>query len=205
MATTCPAGFDASRLHREVSAVYDRVARSPQGEYHFHRGLEFAATLLGYDREELRTLPGSTTERFAGVANPLRIASLAPGETVLDMGCGAGMDLLLAARRVGPGGRAIGVDPTPAMREAALGGARAAGLEAAVEVREGDVLSLPAGDGTVDVVLSNGVLNLSVDKRATLTEIRRVLRPGGRLLLGDVFLDRELKLDERSDIDLWAG
>jgi arsenite methyltransferase len=123
MATTCPTGFDVTRLRQEVLATYDRVAREPEDDFHFHRGPDYAAEYLGYNRAELADLPLLSTARFADVGNPLRIGPIYPGEAVLDHACGAGMDLLLAARRVGPRGRAIGVDMTPAIRNCALAAA----------------------------------------------------------------------------------
>ena len=115
------------------------------------------------------------------------------------------MDLLLAARRVGPTGRAIGVDMTPAMVEHATEAARAAALAGVVEVHQGIYESLPVANASVDVVISNGVLNLAPDKPAVLDEIHRVLKPGGRLFLADVVVQRELTLDARSDPELWAA
>src|SRR5690242_9153616 len=119
MATSCPVDLDTVRLRAEISTIYARVAVEPGGDFHFHRGPAYAADLLGYDAAELAALPADATASFAGVANPLAIAPLATGETVVDIGSGAGMDILLAARRVGPNGRAIGVDMTPAMIERA--------------------------------------------------------------------------------------
>ena len=119
MATTCPMGFDVGALRAQVLATYDRVARDPTGDFHFHRGLRYAADYLRYDADALASLPEACTARFAGVGNPLRIGPIHPGETVLDHACGAGMDLLLAARRVGSRGRAVGIDMTPAMRDVA--------------------------------------------------------------------------------------
>jgi arsenite methyltransferase len=205
MARTCPAGFDVTRLQQQVSATYERVALAPGGEFHFHRGIDYACALLGYDRAELERLPSETVAAFAGVANPLRIGPLAPGERVLDIGCGAGTDLLLAAGRTGPTGRAIGVDMTAAMRERAAASATAMGLAGRVEVRAGTAESLPVPDASIDVVISNGVLNLSPDKDQAFREIWRVLAPGGRLYLGDVIVSRELSLTARSDVDLWAA
>jgi SAM-dependent methyltransferase len=205
MAASCPIGFDTRRLRDEVSAIYSRVASEPDTEFHFHRGPAYAASFLGYDRGELESLPEAATASFAGVGNPLRIDRVHESETVVDVGCGAGMDLLLAARRVGPRGRAIGVDMTAAMRERALTSARALGFDGAVEVREGDAESLPLEDGAADVVISNGVLNLTTDKVRAFSEIARVLRPGGRLLLADIVVESELSEAVRRDIDLWTG
>ncbi len=184
--------------------MYAQVATDPDGEFHFHRGPAYAADFLGYDADELQDLPAEATASFAGVGNPLAMGELGPGQTVLDVGCGAGMDLLLAARRVGPSGKAIGVDMTPAMMDRARSAARAAGLEN-VELREGDAESLPASDGETDVVISNGVINLTTDKQKAFSEIFRVLKPGGQLLLADIIGKEELAEDVRKDIDLWCG
>ncbi len=204
MATSCPIGLDRNALRDEVSSIYARVAEDPDGEFHFHRGATYAVEFLGYDAAELSALPPETTASFAGVANPLSLAAPEPGSTVLDIGCGAGMDLLLAARRVGPDGRAIGVDMTPAMADRARASARAAGL-GNVNVRRGDALSLPVDDGSINVVISNGVLNLTPDKERAYSEIFRVLAPGGRVQLGDIVVPRELSEDTRNNIDLWTG
>jgi SAM-dependent methyltransferase len=200
---SCPVDLDTKKLHTAVFDMYTRVATEPDGEFHFHRGPEYAARTLGYDPEELAALPERSTRSFAGVGNPHAIAPVLPGETVLDIGSGAGMDLLLAARRTGPGGRAIGVDMTASMRESCREAAREAGL-ANVEVREGDIHDLPVEDAGVDVVISNGVLNLAHDKRVAFAEAFRVLRPGGRLQLADIAVKEELSDSIRQDYELWA-
>jgi arsenite methyltransferase len=205
MAATCPIDFDVATLRESVRDVYTRVAADPTADFHFHRGLRYAVEQLGYQRSELEALPRCSTDRFAGVGNPLAMGALALGDTVLDHACGAGMDLLLAARRVGSGGRAIGVDMTPAMREHATQAAELAGVSARTRVLAGLLEELPLEDASVDVVISNGVLNLSPDKRQALREIVRVLRPGGRLLLADVVVQRELKLQVRQSPELWAA
>jgi arsenite methyltransferase len=204
MATSCPVGFDARRLRDEVKRMYEAVALRPDGEFHFHRGPAYAAERLGYDPVELRRLPEEAAASFAGVANPLAIAPLAAGEVVLDVGCGAGTDLLLAAMRVGPEGRAIGVDMTSVMRERARAAAAALELRN-VDVRAGDAQALPAADESVDVVISNGVINLTTDKVEAFQEIFRVLSPGGRLQLGDIVVAHELAESVRNNIDLWAS
>jgi SAM-dependent methyltransferase len=204
MASSCPIGLDVDRLRREVSFIYARVADDPGGDFHFHRGAEYAASLLGYDASELAAIPTTTTASFAGVGNPHCVAPIDPGETVIDIGCGAGTDLLLAARRVGPMGTAIGVDMTPAMAERARAGAKAMGLEQ-VEIRVGDALELPIESGIVDVIISNGVINLTPDKARAYAEAFRVLKPGGRFQLADIILATELSENIRNDIDLWTG
>ncbi|MCC7033506.1 MAG: methyltransferase domain-containing protein [Acidobacteria bacterium] len=204
MSIVCPVGFDVATLRTEVQTMYARVAETPRGEFHFHRGPEYAARQLGYDPAELAALPAEVSASFAGVANPHAIGRVPEGAVVVDVGCGAGMDLLVAARRVGPLGRAIGVDMTEAMRQRARTGARAAGL-ANVEVREGDATRLPIEDHTVDVVISNGVLNLVPDKSRAVAEIARVLKPGGRVQIGDIIIGEVLPDDALRDIDLWTG
>lgn len=204
MAITCPVDLDTLRLRQEIQSIYARVATDPNGAFHFHRGPAYAAELLGYDAEALAALPASSTESFAGVANPHRIALIPTGATVVDIGCGAGMDLLLAATAVGPAGRAIGVDMTEAMAERTRTGARAVGFDH-VEVRLGDAMALPVASQEVDVVISNGVLNLTSDKDAAFREVFRVLKPGGEFLYGDIVLGAELDESIRRDIDLWTG
>jgi len=204
MAIACPVDLDTQVLRSEVSRIYSRVAANPDGDFHFHRGPAYAVDFLGYDPAELAALPAECTASFAGIANPHTIAPILPGETVLDIGCGAGTDLLLAARQVGPGGRAIGIDMTEAMRDRARGSAAVAGLTN-VEVYLADATAIPLQDASVDVVISNGVLNLVPEKEKGFQEIHRVLRPGGRLQLADIALDEELGEEARRNIELWTG
>jgi arsenite methyltransferase len=204
MSIVCPVDLNTAVLRAEISNIYARVADDPNGEFHFHRGPEYAAEFLGYDTAELALLPAECTASFAGIGNPLAIGTIHPGETVLDIGCGAGMDLLLCARRVGPDGHAIGVDMTDEMVARARKSGETAGLRQ-VEVRKGDATALPVADSSIDVVSSNGVLNLVPEKERSFAEIVRVLKPGGRLHLADIALDVELPDDARRNIDLWTG
>jgi SAM-dependent methyltransferase len=204
MPIMCPVDFDAVALRAEVRTIYARVATSPDGAFHFHRGPAYAAAQLGYDADALAALPADVTASFAGIANPHRIAPIPEGAVVLDIGCGAGTDLLLAARQVGPRGRAIGVDMTDAMRRRATLGAEQCGL-ANVDVRDGDATSLPVDDQSIDVVISNGVLNLVPDKPKAFAEIRRVLKAGGRVQIADIVIGESLSDEALKDIDLWAG
>ena len=194
---------DISELRRAIQIEYAAVATEPQGDYHFHTGRGLAQ-FLGYDETWLEGVPESTIASFAGTGNPFRMRKLEPGERVVDVGCGAGMDSLIAARMTGPKGQVISVDMTPAMLHKAAAGARKAGIQN-VTFREGFAEALPVADGWADVVISNGVLNLMPDKEAGLREMARVLRPGGRLQIGDILVDRAVPESAKAKIDLWTG
>ena len=204
MIRACPIDLDIATLRAEMQRMYSRVATAPDGEFHFHRGPAYAAEVLGYDATELATLPTDVTSSFAGIGNPHAIARIPAGATVVDIGCGAGTDLLLAARRTGPEGRAIGVDMTEAMRRRASEGAAACGL-GHVDVRGGDATSLPVDDRSIDVVISNGVLNLVPEKERAIAEIARILKPGGRVQIADIVIGEMLPDSALRDIDLWTG
>lgn len=201
---SCPANLDTEKLGSAVHDMYTRVASDPDGDFHFHRGADYAVRALGYDTEELLALPERATRSFAGVGNPHAIDRVQPGETVLDVGAGAGMDLLIAARRVGREGRAIGVDMTDEMIRATREAAAETGLTN-VEMRKGDIHDLPAGDESVDVVISNGVLNLAHDKGRAFAEVFRILKPGGRFQLADIVVQDDLSDEIRGDYELWAA
>jgi arsenite methyltransferase len=204
VALTCHVDFDVATLRLEIQTMYSRIATSPGDEFHFHRGPEYAVTRLGYDSTELAALPLAVTSSFAGVGNPHAIRRIEDAAIVLDVGCGAGTDLLLAARRSGPRGRAIGIDMTEAMRTRAAEGAVECGL-VNVDVHEGDATCLPVGDHSVDVVISNGVLNLVPNKHKALAEIARVLKPGGHAQIADIVIGEVLPESALRDIDLWTG
>ncbi|MDE3096765.1 MAG: methyltransferase domain-containing protein [Chloroflexota bacterium] len=198
-----PARVDRDALRRQISDKYRAVALDPQSGFHFHTGRPLAL-MLGYDPAEVDALPPSAVESFAGTGNPLSLGRLRPGETVVDIGCGAGFDTLLAARQVGPGGRVLALDMTDAMLEKARLGAEALGLKN-VELRTGYAEDLPVASGFADVVISNGVINLTPDKLAVMREIARVLRPGGRFQIGDIIVQTPVPQDAKDDIDLWSG
>lgn len=205
-AWVCPTRLDGERLRREIVKMYERVAQAPApGDFHFHVGSAYAANRLGYDPKALASLPASATRRFAGVGNPLAAGPIAADSTVLDHACGSATDLMLAATRLGPDGYAIGIDITPGMRAVARESVRSAGLARQVEIAAGSFEQLPVGDATVDVVISNGVLNLAPDKVLVLREVWRVLRPGGSLYLADVVLERPLSDIARANAALWAA
>jgi len=188
-----------------VQATYERVARNPYRQYHFHRGAYYARYYLGYPGAELAAVPQVALDRFAGVGNPLAAGELHAGETVLDLGCGAGTDLLIAARRVGATGRVIGVDSSPTMCRCAQIAARAAGLAERVEIREGRFEALPVEDESVDVIVANGALSLSHDKTEVLEEVRRVLRPAGRLYIADLVVVPDPVFDPAEVAGVWSA
>jgi arsenite methyltransferase len=194
---------DVDVLRDEIRRTYTDVSTDQARDYIFPTGRAWARE-LGYPEPELSRVPDATVESFAGVADHWALGRVAPGAVVLDLGCGAGTDLLIAAQMTGPGGRAVGVDMTPAMLERAAASAAEMGL-GNVELHESLIESLPLADASVDVVISNGVLDLVPDKDAVLDEIDRVLRPGGRLQLADVVIHHEVSDDARERIDLWTG
>lgn len=190
-------------LRDAIRDEYAAVADRPTQGFHFNTGRPLAG-MLAYRDEWLDNLPEQATESFAGTGNPFSIGELAPGERVVDMGSGAGMDSLIAATMVGPSGRVIGVDMTSTMLEKARGAAERAGLDN-VSFEEGYAEALPVPDGWADVVISNGVLNLVPDKPAALKEMARALRPGGRLQLGDIMVQKAVPESAKEDIALWTG
>jgi arsenite methyltransferase len=194
---------DVDVLREEIRKTYSDVSTAPEQEFIFPTGRKWAQE-LGYPEQELARVPDATVESFAGVANHWTLGGIEPGSVVLDLGCGAGTDLLIAAQMTGPAGRVIGVDMTATMLERARQSATEMGLTN-VELHESLIEALPLGDASVDVVISNGVIDLVPDKDAVFDEIDRVLRPGGRLQLADVVIHREVSEDARSRIDLWTG
>jgi arsenite methyltransferase len=194
---------DVDVLREEIRKTYTDVSTDTEQEFIFPTGRSWAQE-LGYPEPELSRVPDATVESFAGVANHWLLGRIEPGSVVLDLGCGAGTDLLIAAQMTGPDGRVIGVDMTSSMLERA----RASAAEMAItslELHESLIESLPLEDASVDVVISNGVIDLVPDKDAVFDEIDRVLRPGGRLQVADVIIHHEVSEDARKRIDLWTG
>ena len=191
------------QLHSAIQKEYELVAREPGRGFHFHTGRPLAQ-ILGYEDEWLDGIPENAIESFAGTGNPFNIRKLLAGEKVVDVGSGAGLDSLIAARMVAPGGKVIGVDMTPAMLEKARRAAREAEISN-IDFRSGFAEALPVDDGWADVVISNGVFNLVPDKPAAIKEMARVLKAGGRLQIGDILVQKEVPEDAKRKIDLWTG
>jgi SAM-dependent methyltransferase len=190
-------------LRRAIQEEYAVVAQEPEHGFHFLVGRPLAR-LLGYAEAWLNNIPEPTIASFAGTGNPFSVGELQRGEHVVDVGSGGGFDSLIAAKMVGPSGYVIGVDMTPAMLRKARTSATAAGMQN-IEFREGFGEALPVEDDWADVVISNGVLNLMPDKDAALREMARVLKPGGRLQIGDILVQKPIPQDAKADIWLWTG
>lgn len=190
-------------LRSAISTEYRDVALNPQKGFHFHTGRPLAK-ILGYDDEVIKTVPESSINSFAGTGNPFSLGAIRLGERVVDVGCGAGFDSFIAAHIVGDSGRVIGIDMTPEMLEKALRATEAAGLSN-IEFRKGVAEALPVDDQWADVVISNGVVNLCPDKLAVFREMYRVLKPGGRLQIADILVEKAVPKKAKQDIDLWTG
>jgi SAM-dependent methyltransferase len=197
-------GLNVGVLREAIREEYAGVATNPEKGFHFHTGRPLAR-MLEYRDEWLEGIHESSIESFAGTGNPFSLGELRSGQRVVDVGCGAGIDSLIAAKKVGSKGRVIGVDMTPSMLEKARHAAEEARLADVVEFREGYAEALPVEGGWADVVISNGVLNLMPDKDAALEEMSRVLKPGGRLQIGDILVQKSVPEGAKRMIDLWTG
>ncbi|MDP6390570.1 MAG: methyltransferase domain-containing protein [Alphaproteobacteria bacterium] len=194
---------DAEALREQVKDKYREVAVDPHGDFHFHTERPLAAR-LGYAAGIVDLLPDAAVESFAGVANPFELRTLAPGEKVVDAGAGAGFDSFVAAAQVGEGGMVVGIDMTEEMLSKSRATAAAMGHDH-VEFREGLLEDMPVEDGWADVVISNGVINLCADKKQVLSEIMRVLRPGGHLQYADIANGKPVPEEAVRNIDLWTA
>jgi SAM-dependent methyltransferase len=186
----------------EVFRMYQEVADKPYGEFHFYHGRE-AAEMFGYDPDWLDKAPDGAVASFAGVGNPHARSELKLGETVLDLGSGAGLDSIIASWQVGPTGKVIGVDLNPNMCAKAQAHAEATGTK--LECHEGRMEEIPLPDASVDAILSNGVINLSFRKRRVIEELFRVLKPGGRISITDIVSAKQLSQSIVNDPKLWAS
>lgn len=190
-------------LRDAIRHEYEAVAEAPNQGFHFHTGRPLAK-LLGYQDEWFAGIPEAVIESMAGTGNPFSLGELQPGEQVIDIGCGAGIDSFIAAKMVGAAGQVIGIDMTPAMLQKARKSAAEAGLQN-VQFREGYGEDLPVPDGWADVIISNGVLNLMPDKNAALQEMARALKPNGRLQIGDILVEKPVPTGAKQAIELWTG
>jgi arsenite methyltransferase len=189
-------------LKGEIIRMYQDVAENPGGEYHFFHGRE-AADLFGYDPAWLDRAPAGAVASFAGVGNPHLRSEIQPGETVLDLGSGAGLDAIIASWSVGDSGNVIGVDFNPSMCLKVQAHAAASGTR--MECRQGRMEEIPLPAATADVVISNGVINLSFRKRKVIEELFRVIKPGGRLSITDIVSAKQLSQSIVNDPKLWAS
>ena len=200
------AGEDQASLEEflkdEIVRMYEDVADNPDSEFHFFHGRQ-AAELFGYPSEWLDRAPSGAVSAFAGVGNPHLRSNVQAGETVLDLGSGAGLDSIISSWSAGPTGKVIGVDLNPAMCLKAQAHAAATGTE--MECHEGRMEDIPLPDESVDVVISNGVINLSFRKRRVIEEMFRVLKPGGRISITDIVSGKQLSQDIVNDPKLWAS
>jgi arsenite methyltransferase len=194
--------IDVDLLKKEIKKTYAAVSQEPNKDFVFPTGRAWAED-LDYPAE-LANVPDTAADSFAGVANPFALGRLEDGERVVDLGCGAGTDSLIAAQMVGQNGHVTSIDMTPEMLEKARAATAELGLTN-VDFLEGEIERLPLGDESVDVVISNGVIDLIPDKDAVFTEIFRILRPGGRMQVADVTIQKPVSEEGRRDIDLWTG
>jgi arsenite methyltransferase len=197
------ARVDVEELRDKVKVMYRAVADAPQGEFHFEMG-RILAQRLGYPADELDAVPPEAIESFAGVGYHLGLAAIANGERVVDLGSGAGMDAFLAAQHAGPDGDVVGIDMTDEQLAKARRLAERDGFTR-VRFEKGYIEEAPVADESVDVLISNGVINLCDDKTAVFREIARMLKPGGRMAISDIVTERRLTEAIVCDVNLWAS
>jgi arsenite methyltransferase len=197
------ASVDVEELRDKVKGMYRTVAEDPHGEFHFEMGRAMALR-LGYRASDLDAIPSEAIDSFAGVGCPLAAAGIEPGERVVDLGSGSGMDAFVAGQHTGPTGDVVGVDMTDGQLAKSR---RLAERDGVTNVRfeEGLIESSPVADGWADVVISNGVINLCADKAAVFRELARILRPGGRMSIADIVTEKPLTEAIVCDATLWAA
>jgi arsenite methyltransferase len=198
-----PVDVDTDTLRKAIQNEYKEVAEEPGKGFHFHTGRHLTK-IVGYKDEWLKGVSESSIESFAGTGNPFAMGTLTHGEKVVDVGSGGGIDSFVAARMVGADGKVIGIDMTPAMLEKARVAAVKSNIHN-VEFIEAYMEEIPVPDSWADVVISNGVLNLTPDKQKVFGEMFRLLRPGGRLQIADIMVSREVPEGAKRKIDLWTG
>jgi arsenite methyltransferase len=203
MSETPSPGPDREQLREAIRNEYREVAHSPNKGFHFHTGRRLAQ-IVEYRDEWLDFVPESVLESFAGTGNPFSMGLPSPGEHVVDLACGAGIDSFIAAAQVGTSGAVIGIDMTDEMLDKGRRAREAAGIEQ-LEFRRGYLEEIPVEDAWADIVISNGSINLSPDKGTVFGEIHRVLKPGGRIQIGDIMVHEPVSDKAKTDIDLWTG
>ncbi len=194
---------EPKKIQQAIRDKYQKVAQSAEGWFKYVTGREGAVS-LGYDPKLMEGIPSALMKSFCGVGNPFAIGTIHPGDWVLDVGCGAGFDVYIASQIVGEGGRVFGLDLTPEMVAAARGFLDRLGLSQA-EIRQGNSEELPFEDRSMDVVISNGVFNLSPNKARTFEEVARVLKPGGRLQFADIVLQDGLPGEIVGSLEAWSN
>jgi len=190
------------RIEENIQQKYARAAVNPEGMFPYPTG-RAGLEALHYDLQTIQALPEKVAAPYVGVGNPFTLGPIHPGEAILDIGCGAGVDTIIAARLTGPAGTVTGIDLTPEMLSRARENARLLGVDN-VTFQESSAEQLPFPDNRFDVVISNGVLNLVVDKPRALREIHRLLKPGGRFMVADEVLVGELPKETKARVESWA-
>ena len=202
-AVTVPKNLDQEFLREEIKKEYKVVAAEPDKGFHFHTGRKLAG-IVNYKDEWLAHVPEEVLASFAGTGNPFAMGEMPTGGKVVDLGCGAGIDSFIAAAQVGPGGAVLGLDMTEEMLAKAQAAQQRAGLSQ-LEFRHAYLEDMPVEDGWADVVISNGVVNLCPNKAGVFKEILRILKPGGRIQIGDIMVSKPVPDSAKENIDLWTG